>query len=124
MSDTVETNESSPVFDFEAYPPDTFFHERREGKDRRDKKALAATDKPPQRRTRPERRRKIDPTTFEKQYSPDELEFMNAMQQFKTRTGKAFPTYGEVLQVALQLGYSRLADEAAIMVPSFDLVGP
>jgi hypothetical protein len=32
---------------------------------------------------------------------------MTAMQQFKVRTGKAFPTYAEVLTVARSLGYSR-----------------
>ena len=35
------------------------------------------------------------------------MEFMNAMQQFKDRTGKAFPSYGEVLGVAETLGYRK-----------------
>jgi hypothetical protein len=30
---------------------------------------------------------------------------MNAMQRFKERTGKAFPTHGEVIRVAVSLGY-------------------
>jgi hypothetical protein len=30
---------------------------------------------------------------------------MNAMQRFKEQTGKAFPTYGEVIRVAVSLGY-------------------
>ncbi len=37
-----------------------------------------------------ERRRRIDPTTFEKQYTDDEIEFMNAMQHFKMQSGRAF----------------------------------
>jgi hypothetical protein len=35
----------------------------------------------------------------------EELEFMNAMQSYKIRTGKPFPSYGEVLEVARSLGY-------------------
>ena len=35
---------------------------------------------------------------------------MNAMQRFKERTGKPFPTYGEVIKVAVTLGYRRLVD--------------
>ena len=61
----------------------------------------------PEARVRKERRKRIDPTTFEKQYTGDELEFMNAMQRYKERTGKAFPTYGEVIKVAVSLGYLR-----------------
>ena len=38
---------------------------------------------PEMRQAKKERRRRIDPTTFEKQYTADELEFMNAMQRFK-----------------------------------------
>ena len=53
------------------------------------------------------RRRRIDPTTFEKQYTEDELEFMTAMQRFKTRSGRAFPTHREVLKVAADLGYRK-----------------
>ena len=61
----------------------------------------------PERRAKKERRRRIDPTTFEKQYTVDELEFMNAMQRFKVQTCKAFPSHGDVLQVALSLGYRK-----------------
>jgi hypothetical protein len=46
-------------------------------------------------------------TTFEKQYTDDELEFMNAIQQFKTQSGKSFPSYGEVLRIAARLGYRK-----------------
>jgi len=34
---------------------------------------------------------------------------MNAMQNFKVQSGKAFPTVGEVLDVARKLGYHKLA---------------
>ena len=32
---------------------------------------------------------------------------MNSIQQFKTRTGTSFPTYGEVLRIAAGLGYRK-----------------
>lgn len=85
-------------FDFAAYPPDTLFHDRR---------TPLPTDAPIAAPPRPrrERRRRIDPTTFEKQYTTEELEFMNAMQRFKVQSGKTFPSHGEVLRVARRLGY-------------------
>ena len=61
-----------------------------------------------ERRARKERRRRIDPTTFEKQYTDDEMEFMTAMQRFKVQSGKPFPSHGEVLTVARALGYRRI----------------
>ena len=94
--------------------PKPLIHDRREGQERRHSKA---EDRPkpadkaegrPERRERKERRRRVDPTTFEKQYTDDELEFMNAMQRFKERSGKPFPTHGEVLRVAAALGYRKL----------------
>ncbi len=104
MSDTIETPGEPAKFDPSSFPPDTFFYERRDGRDRR-----ADRPAPPEieRRRKKERRRRVDPTTFEKQYSADELEFMTAMQEFKTRTAKAFPTHAEVLAVARSLGYYR-----------------
>lgn len=114
MPDNAETPGEKAIFNFSEYPADTLFYERREGQDRRHGVAGSTPLPKPERRARTERRKRIDPTTFEKQYSADELEFMNAMQQFKMRTGKTFPTYGEVLRVALELGYVRT--EAAIAV--------
>ncbi len=115
MPDTEETPPKTAKFDFSAFPPDTLFYDRRDGQERRDfprvvppepaaESSLAA---PRERRARKERRRRIDPTTFEKQYTGDEIEFMNAVQQFKTRTGKSFPSHGDVLRVAVNLGYRK-----------------
>ena len=106
MSDTDETPPVTPKFDFSAFPENTLFYDRRTGLERRGPKPVP-TGPPPERRAKKERRRRIDPTTFEKQYTPDEIEFMTAMQQFKIRTGKLFPTYAEVLDVAYSIGYRR-----------------
>ena len=65
----------------------------------------------PERREKKERRRRIDPTTFEKQYTDEEMEFMNAMQRFKELSGKTFPSHGDVLKVAIMLGYRRATFE-------------
>jgi hypothetical protein len=53
------------------------------------------------------KRRKIDPTTCERDYSDCELEFMKAMQDYKLRSGRMFPTWSEVLEVVRELGYHK-----------------
>ncbi len=42
-----------------------------------------------------------------KQYEPDQIEFMLAMQEYKDRSGRRFPTWSEVLAVLLNLGYKK-----------------
>ena len=114
--DNEETKPVVPAFDFEAFPADTLFVDRRGRKDRRGAPRGGQGSTPhavprpyPERRERKERRRRIDPTTFEKQYTDEEMEFMNAMQRFKVQSGKSFPTHGEVLKVAHDLGYRKSA---------------
>jgi hypothetical protein len=116
--DKDQTDPKPAEFDFARFPRNTLFHDRRGGRDRRGKRADPAEDdhrSAPsaaiERRTKKERRRRIDPTTFEKQYTENELEFMNAMQRFKELSGKAFPTHGDVLKVAVGLGYRRVVVE-------------
>ena len=57
-----------------------------------------------------ERRRQIDPTTCERDYQPDEVEFMKAMDDYKRRSGSMFPTWSEVLEVIRDLGYRKVAE--------------
>jgi hypothetical protein len=114
-----ETKPGPAEFDFSAFPDNTLFHERRSGRDRRWSQGAESDESghektrpaPDHRRAKKERRRRIDPTTFEKQYTPDELEFMNAMQRFKEASGRSFPTHGEVLKVAIALGYRLVAED-------------
>ncbi len=117
MDDNDQTKANSAKFDFNAFPPDTLFFDRRTVLDRRDQAPQgpapeAAEVVPPsparERRARKERRRRIDPTTFEKQYTDDEVEFMTAMQHFKVQSGKPFPSHAEVLAVARSLGYDKV----------------
>jgi len=60
-------------------------------------------------RRKVERRRQIDPTTCERDYQPDEIEFMKAMDDYKRRSGRQFPTWSEVLEVIRDLGYRKVA---------------
>ncbi len=57
------------------------------------------------------RRRGIDPTTFDREYSAAELEFMAAMQAYKASSGRMFPTWSEALEVLQGLGYEKVAAE-------------
>jgi hypothetical protein len=56
------------------------------------------------------RRRLIDPTTCDRDYSAAETEFMQAMQAYKLSSGRMFPTWSEVLEVLQGLGYERTLD--------------
>ncbi len=61
-----------------------------------------------------ERRRQVDPTTCERDYTDDEIEFMKAMDQYKRANRRPFPTWSEVLEVLAALGYRRVAPATAL----------
>ena len=65
-------------------------------------------------RRRLERRRQIDPTTCERDYSDNEIEFMRAMDDYKRKSGRPFPTWSEVLEVVTSLGYRKVADPSTM----------
>ena len=52
-------------------------------------------------------RRRIDPTTCERDYSEAEIEFMQALDRYKRSNGRPFPTCSEILRVFLDLGYQK-----------------
>ncbi len=83
-----------------------------EGRDWLDPKATDQARRAAQARQVSGRRRLIDPATCERDYSGDELEFMQAMQEYKQRSGRMFPTWSEVLEVLLELGYAKVAEES------------
>jgi hypothetical protein len=43
-------------------------------------------------------------------YSDEEREFLVAMERYKRRMRRPFPTWREVLEVVLSLGYRRVAE--------------
>ena len=59
-------------------------------------------------RRKQQRRRQIDPTTCERDYSDEEISFMHALDEYKRRSGRMFPTCSEILEVVRAMGYVRL----------------
>jgi len=41
------------------------------------------------------------------------MEFMHAMQEYKKSSGRMFPTWSEVLEVLIALGYEKIDSERA-----------
>lgn len=73
------------------------------------------------------RRRQIDPTTCERDYSEDELEFMRAVDEYKRKNRRMFPTCSELLEVLRDLGYQKVAQasaEAAVEPTATTTVAP
>lgn len=81
--------------------------ERREGDDRRQELAPVSGN-----RRKVQRRRQIDPTTCERDYTNDEIEFMQAMDEYKRKSGRMFPTCSEILEVVRAMGYERVGQSA------------
>lgn len=82
---------------------------RTTGERRQQNVAVAVERRTLERRAKVSRRRQIDPTTCERDYSTEEIEFMNAMDEYKRRNGRMFPTCSEVLEVVRSLGYEKRA---------------
>ncbi|MDR0869390.1 MAG: hypothetical protein LBN39_01210 [Planctomycetaceae bacterium] len=109
--DTADSLDSFPFADAELSTLDEF--EKKFGLEQ--PLALQHSDKPaapvppvlPPRRKKVVRRRQIDPTTCERDYTMDEVEFMNALNEYKRSSGRMFPTCSEILEVLRQLGYEK-----------------
>jgi hypothetical protein len=102
--------------------------DRRESRDRRgmpDRRVqnipVAVDQRVLQRRVKVSRRRQIDPTTCERDYTPTEIEFMNAMEEYKRRNGRMFPTCSEVLEVVKSLGYEKRPKTESLMPPVLEV---
>ena len=67
-----------------------------------------------ERREKVNRRRQIDPTTCERDYTDEEVEFMHALDQYKRTSGRMFPTCSEILEVIRDLGYEKLPRGSAV----------
>jgi FMN phosphatase YigB (HAD superfamily) len=89
--------------------------DRRQGTDRRKQNIPVAVERRSgQDRRQGERRRQVDPTTCERDYTPEEIEFMRAMDQYKRANRRPFPTWSEVLEVLHALGYRKVAEPTAL----------
>ena len=85
---------------------------KRKGEERRDNEEPVAKE-----RRKGHRRRQIDPTTCERDYSEREIEFMQALDEYKRLSGRMFPTCSEILEVIYKLGYRQVADLQDIYNP-------
>jgi hypothetical protein len=84
--------------------------DRRRGEEAVGVAAATASPAPKlERRKKVNRRRQIDPTTCERDYTDEEVEFMNAIDDYKHKSGRMFPTCSEVLEVVRGLGYMKLS---------------
>ncbi len=104
--------------------PETVSIDRRTGKERRQESipGVVALE-----RRKVPRRRQIDPSTCERDYSPDEVEFMQAMDAYKRSSGRMFPTCSEVLEVVKSMGYAKLPPAAplpAAILPTVEISIP
>ncbi|MCS7303638.1 MAG: hypothetical protein NZ602_00820 [Thermoguttaceae bacterium] len=101
--------------------------DRRSGQDRRSRQEPVLVERRQlERRAKTPRRRQIDPTTCERDYTPEEIEFMRALDEYKRSSGRMFPTCSEILEVLRKLGYEKRssASESSSAQASAELVGP
>jgi hypothetical protein len=92
--------------------------------DDRETVAEGSADSPKlQRREKVNRRRQIDPTTCERDYTENEVEFMNALDEYKRKSGRMFPTCSEVLEVVRSLGYVKVGSSQPINCSAEPFVG-
>jgi hypothetical protein len=73
-----------------------------------DRRASAQASRAANARQKSSRRRFVDPTTCERDYKAEEMEFMQAIQEYKQTSGRMFPTWSEVLEVLQALGYQKV----------------
>lgn len=79
----------------------------RRNDERRERNEVVADERRVSERRKVQRRRQIDPTTCEREYTLEEIEFMQAMDAYKRSSGRMFPTCSEILEVIRGLGYVR-----------------
>lgn len=87
----------------------------RKGDDRREKPVEVTSE-----RRKGHRRRQIDPTTCEREYSDPEIEFMQALDEYKRLSGRMFPTCSEILEVLHKMGYRQVAEPQVVYNPDAD----
>ena len=97
---------------------DVLVVDRRRNSRRSERLANATDESKGERRKNKERRRQIDPTTCERDYTDKEVAFMKAMDEYKRRSGRQFPTWSEVLEVLYNMGYRQVAEPTELVIKS------
>jgi hypothetical protein len=95
---------------------------RNNGGERRKQTATVAVERRDNERRKAPRRRQIDPTTCERDYTDEEIEFMHALDAYKRASGRMFPTCSEILEVIRDLGYTR--SNSATTTPAKTPIAP
>ena len=90
---------------------------RQSGSDRRTTQVSVAEERRIGERRNTHRRRQIDPTTCERDYSGEEVEFMRALDSYKRASGRMFPTCSEILEVIRSLGYVKSPPQNVLEQP-------
>jgi hypothetical protein len=79
-----------------------------------DPESIAPLARASQATQRSRRRRHVAPTACASDYPATELEFMQAMDQYKQRSGRMFPTWSEILEVLVSLGYQKPTSDRTV----------
>jgi hypothetical protein len=93
----------------------------RRRKERRTEEVVAPVETPKTARKQ-QRRRQIDPTTCEREYTDQEIQFMHALDNYKRAAGRMFPTCSEILEVIRSLGYVQLSEDEQAVLKSIEEV--
>ncbi len=115
---SAEAKEPTPVMDARSSK------DRRQNDRRQNDAPVAIDHRSSERRVKVNRRRQIDPTTCERDYSPEEIAFMSALVDYKRRSGRMFPTCSEILEVFKGLGYERRAELPTVAQPAAEVAIP
>ena len=113
---SAEAKEPKPIMDSRSGK------ERRQNDRRYAHASVEVERRSTQRREKVSRRRQIDPTTCERDYSAEEVEFMSALDDYKRSSGRMFPTCSEILEVIRALGYEKRAEMPTVAQPATPVV--
>ena len=111
-------NKDQPTPKQEATKDDRRDSQRRSGTERRSDEARRHETKDVSRERRssadrreaPHERRKVERRINEYVLKPEVLQFINAVNAFKTRNQKPFPTWTEIFEIFIELGYRKKQD--------------
>jgi hypothetical protein len=62
----------------------------------------------------------VDPSANDVDFAAAERELMRAMQEYRERSGRMFPTWSEVLEVLERLGYEKRGGDRHLAIVAHD----
>ena len=82
-------------------------NEQEAGRENRDRRSPVAVERRSQQRRSGGDRRKVERRINEYVLSPEVLEFINAVNEFKSVHQKPFPTWSDIFEIFTSLGYRK-----------------